>query len=131
MLAHRWRRIPCESFVEHLGCAMLQVGSRRTWSSVERGARKRREAQRRITLAEAWSLYPSMAAGVVPARTPQWSARVWQEEARGGGGGGGRFTVRRLQNRAAPAKSHGSGAGVERDSAGETSSRWGLRAFAK
>jgi hypothetical protein len=46
----------------HLGCAMLKVGLRRTWSLVERGASKRREAWHRINLAEARSLYSSVAA---------------------------------------------------------------------
>jgi hypothetical protein len=45
---------------------MLKVGSRRTWLLVEREASKRREAWRRINLAEARSLYPSVAAA--PAR---------------------------------------------------------------
>jgi hypothetical protein len=74
MLARRWRRIPCENFVEHLGCAMLKVGSRRTWSPVDHEARKRREARR---------LYPSVAAAVVPAR---YSAVVRSSLARGDAG---------------------------------------------
>jgi hypothetical protein len=27
----QWRHILCEDFVEHLGCAKLRLGSRRTW----------------------------------------------------------------------------------------------------
>jgi hypothetical protein len=103
MLARRWRRVPCENFVEHLGCAMLKVGSRRTWSPVEREARKRREVRR---------LYPSVAAAVAPAR---YSTVVCSSLARGGVGEadlwrGGKVEPQwwqnraRWQNRAAPTR---------------------------
>jgi hypothetical protein len=84
MLARRCRRIPCKNFGEHLGCAMLKVGPRRTWSPVERGASKRREARRRINLAEARSFFPSVVA--VAAAPAQYSAVERWSLARGGAG---------------------------------------------
>jgi hypothetical protein len=106
---------------------MLKVGSRKTWSPVERGASKRKEAR---------TLYLSVAAAAAPAR---YSAAERLRLARGGAGeadlrhGDEVERRRRRRIRAAPTKSRGGAAGGEREGAGagEISSRWGLHAFAK
>jgi hypothetical protein len=109
---------------------MLKVGSRRTWSPVERGASKRRAAP---DLAEARTLYPSVAAAMpAPAR----NSAVECSKLVGGGVGEadlqrvGEVERWRWLNRAAPAKLHDGGVGRERADAGEISSRWGIRVFA-
>jgi hypothetical protein len=100
----RWRCIPCENFGEHLGFAMLKVGSRKTCSPVEHRASKRRKARRRINHAVARTLYPLVAAAVALAR---YSAVESSRLARGGAGeadlrcGGGEIERRRENNMAA------------------------------
>jgi hypothetical protein len=133
MLARRWRRIPCKNFGEHLGCAMLKVGSRRTWSPVERGASKRREAWHRINLAEARSFFPSVVAGAARHNAVERSSLAREGAGEADLRRDGEVEPRRRRNWEAPAESRGAGAGGEREGtgAGEISSHWGLQAFAK
>jgi hypothetical protein len=94
MLARRWRRIPCENFVKHLG--VCHVASRLEEDMVTGGAQGSQEEGGAAPSQPCRGAAPNQPCGgamLVPVGggsvddaslgTPRWRTRVWQEEARG------------------------------------------------